>query len=67
MKKMYIGYDLGDGETIANVVFHDSDERAIKESPKDLTMPGVKDEGKAVPTAFALENETNNLSIVIRN
>lgn len=53
MKKMYIGYDLGDGETIANVIFHDS-ESAVKETPKDLTMAGEKKEGQAVPTAFAL-------------
>lgn len=61
MKKMYIGYDLGDGETIANVVFHDSDEKALKEIPKDLTMPGEKTEGKAIPTAFALENGTEKV------
>lgn len=59
-KKLYVGYDLGDGETITDSVVIKSGELTTKTKFKDMTMPSTKDSGKAIPTIFAF-NENGNV------
>lgn len=63
MKKMYIGYDLGDGETIANALVYDTDDTAVLGigSIFDTNMPTTQSSGKAIPTLFAQEASTNKI------
>lgn len=53
-KKTYIGYDLGDGETITDIA--ELDVGAVKQSVQtlfvDMTMPDCNTPGKAIPTAY---------------
>lgn len=79
MKKMYIGYDLGDGETILNILIHDTDQSNIKALTQDITMPGEKNSGKALPTIYGkkengeivfssyIENDGETLKTVYSN
>lgn len=57
MKKAYIGYDLGDGETITDLAI--LDEEAVRTSIQmhfsEMEMPDINEAGKAIPTAFALD------------
>lgn len=58
-KKLYIGYDLGDGETITDNALVDSEHRFnIREYP-DMTMPGSTDPGKALPTVYGYDENGN--------
>ena len=53
-KKAFIGYDLGDGETITDFVVIDMDAPAIP-SFKDMEMPDSNSPGQAIPTAFGYD------------
>jgi len=57
MSKAYIGYDLGDGETITDITI--LDDQTIKTSIQTLfipmEMPDNNTAGQAIPTAFALD------------
>lgn len=56
-RKMYIGYDLGDGETITDCVSLETDRLAAKTKTefKDMTMPDTTSPGHAMPTIFAFD------------
>lgn len=57
-KKTFIGFDLGDGESITDYVTMDAEkinERGIQIKFTDMTMPGSNDPGKAIPTVFAYD------------
>lgn len=60
-KKTFIGYDLGDGETITDLAVLDADQ--MKDRVQTLftamTMPDCNDPGKAVPTVFGYDSEGN--------
>jgi len=53
-KKIFIGFDLGDGESITDFVIRDATD--IKETIKTnfvaMTMPDSNEPGKAIPTAY---------------
>ncbi len=57
MSKAYIGYDLGDGETITDITILDDD--TVRTSVQTLfipmEMPDNNTAGQAIPTAFALD------------
>ena len=57
MSKAYIGYDLGDGETITDITI--LDDNAVRTSVQTLfipmEMPDNNTAGQAIPTAFALD------------
>jgi len=61
MSKAYIGYDLGDGETITDITILDDEK--IKTSLQTLfipmEMPDNNTAGQAIPTAFALDADGN--------
>lgn len=56
-RKTYIGYDLGDGETITDMVQLETGglKSRTSSSSKNMTMPDTNEEGKAIPTAFAFD------------
>lgn len=60
-KKIFIGFDLGDGESITDFVVRDASDMKdkIKTNWFAMTMPGSKDEGKAIPTAFGYDENGN--------
>jgi hypothetical protein len=62
MKKLYIGYDLGDGETIVNLVIYDTNDIGMGIACiHDVKMPSTSAAGKAIPTLFAQDMHTNNV------
>ncbi len=54
-RKTYIGYDLGDGETITDVVTLESGKSTTKTVFEDMTMPDTVKPGQAMPTIFAFD------------
>ena len=62
MKKTFVGYDLGDGETITDYVTIDIRKNNVKEKHDfpGMCMPDQNVPGIAVPTAFA-KNENGKL------
>ena len=60
-KKTFIGYDLGDGETITDLAVLDAAQ--MKDRVQTLftamTMPDCNDPGKAIPTVFGYDEEGN--------
>ena len=54
MRKIYIGYDLGDGETIIDLVTFIK-RLTSKTDFDDVTMPDSNDPGKAMPSIFAYD------------
>lgn len=54
-KKTYIGYDLGDGETVTDLVTWKQGEPTGKTNFEDMTMPGNTTAGQAMPTIFAYD------------
>ena len=54
-KKTYIGYDLGDGETITDVVTLEAGKSTSKTVFENMTMPDTVTPGQAMPTIFALD------------
>ncbi|MCC8029672.1 MAG: hypothetical protein LIO75_07760 [Lachnospiraceae bacterium] len=53
--KAYIGYDLGDGETITDIVVTDVDiqNQMVRTEFMDMPMPDSNVPGRALPTIFA--------------
>ncbi len=53
-RKTFVGYDLGDGETVVDLVTLSGQEIKTLASTdiKGLTMPDCNDPGKAIPTAY---------------
>ena len=60
-KKTYIGYDLGDGETITDLVTLATGKSTSKTVFDNMTMPDTVIPGKAMPTIFAFDNSGNVL------
>lgn len=57
-KKTFIGYDLGDGESITDCITINSDSfDGTREVIKSMTMPGSATPGKAIPTAYAYDQK----------
>lgn len=54
-KKTYIGYDLGDGETITDVVTLEAGKSTSKTVFENMTMPNTVTPGQAMPTVFAYD------------
>ncbi len=54
-RKTYIGYDLGDGETITDVVTLESGKLTSKTVFDKMTMPDTVTPGQAMPTVFAFD------------
>lgn len=59
MKKTYIGYDLGDGETITDIASLIPEKITEKTEFQSMTMPDCNDPGRAMPTVFAFDNDGN--------
>ncbi|MCR5783261.1 MAG: hypothetical protein K6G90_11080 [Clostridia bacterium] len=57
-KKAYIGYDLGDGETIVDLIVIDKQlvTQAIPFQFKNVTMPDSTQCGVAIPTVYAFDD-----------
>lgn len=53
-KKIFIGYDLGDGETITDLTALDHEQ---KTTLKSMTMPGLNTPGKAIPSAYGYNED----------
>lgn len=62
-KKAFIGYDLGDGETITD--FSVLSDNQIKESVQTvfvgMTMPDSNTPGQAIPTAYGFDQHTGKI------
>lgn len=60
-KKAYIGYDLGDGETITDLAVLDSTQihTRVQTLFTAMTMPDSNDPGKAVPTVYGYDGDDN--------
>ena len=54
-RKTYIGYDLGDGETITDVVTLEAGKSTSKTVFENMTMPDTINPGQAMPTIFAFD------------
>lgn len=61
MNKTYIGYDLGDGETIANYINTDVATGSSKSEIADVTMPGQNTAGLAIPTIYAFKKQSDEI------
>lgn len=55
--KTYVGYDLGDGETITDLATLKSGELKTKTVFDDMTMPDTVKSGQAMPTVFAFSED----------
>lgn len=55
-RKTYVGYDLGDGETITDLVTLESGKSTTKTVFDNMTMPDTINPGQAMPTIFALDD-----------
>lgn len=57
VKKTFVGYDLGDGESVTDCITLTIEQAktSIQAKYADMTMPGMKDPGRAVPTAYAYD------------
>lgn len=60
-RKTFIGYDLGDGETITDLVVLDADQMQdrVQTLFREMTMPDCNIPGKAMPTVFGYDGEGN--------
>lgn len=58
--KTFIGYDLGDGESITDFVNMNTDNAdRISINWQDMTMPGINTPGRAVPTVFGYDDNNS--------
>lgn len=57
VKKTFVGYDLGDGESVTDCITLTIEQAKTSVQAKyaDMTMPGMKLPGRAVPTAYAYD------------
>ncbi|MBR5110041.1 MAG: hypothetical protein IK099_07585 [Clostridia bacterium] len=62
-KKLFIGYDLGDGETITDLAI--LDDRQMKEGScvafVGMTMPDSNTPGQAIPTVFGVDRNSGRV------
>lgn len=58
-KKLYIGYDLGDGETITDNALIDSKLNFDIVDYPAMNMPRMRDPGKALPTVYGFDKDGN--------
>ena len=62
-KKLFIGYDLGDGETITDLAI--LDDQQIKAGSRvdiiSMTMPDNNAAGQAIPTVYGVDKETGRI------
>ncbi|MCD8111042.1 MAG: hypothetical protein LUE14_13320 [Clostridiales bacterium] len=58
-KKAFLGYDLGDGESITDIVVTDTDlpSRTVRTDFSDMPMPDCEKPGEALPTIFARDRD----------
>lgn len=58
-KKTYVGYDLGDGETITEIATLEDDQinQSLQTLFKNMTMPDKKNPGQAIPSVFGYNSE----------
>ena len=56
-RKTYVGYDLGDGETITDLVTLESGKSTAKTVFDNMTMPDTVTPGQAMPTIFAFSGD----------
>lgn len=54
-KKTYVGYDLGDGETITDIITLEAGTSTSKTVFENMTMPDTVNPGLAMPTIFAFD------------
>lgn len=57
MNKIYIGFDLGDGESITDFVSGNNTTDGVMTKFVDMKMPDTTVEGKAIPTVFGYDEE----------
>ena len=59
VKKTFVGYDLGDGESVTDCITLTIEQAktSIQAKYADMTMPGMKEPGRAVPTAYAFDTQ----------
>ncbi|MCI6996189.1 MAG: hypothetical protein MR936_05175 [Eubacterium sp.] len=55
IRKTYVGYDLGDGESITDVVTLEKGKSTSKTDFNNMTMPDTTIPGQAMPTIFAFD------------
>lgn len=55
IRKTYVGYDLGDGETITDLVTLEAGKSTTKTVFDNMTMPDTINPGQAMPTIFAYD------------
>lgn len=60
-KKTFIGYDLGDGETITDLAVLDAAQmkNRVQTLFTAMTMPDCNDPGRAIPTVFGYDKNEN--------
>lgn len=60
-KKTFIGYDLGDGETITDLAVLDANQMKdrVQTLFTQMTMPDCNDPGKAIPTVYGYDEDGN--------
>lgn len=58
-RKTYVGYDLGDGETITDLVTLETGKSTSKTVFDNMTMPDTTIPGQAMPTIFAYDEGGN--------
>lgn len=56
-KKTYVGYDLGDGETITDLTTLEPSMLTTHTNFDDMTMPDTTKAGQAMPTVFAFDED----------
>lgn len=59
VRKTYVGYDLGDGETITDLVTLEVGLSKAKINFDNMTMPDTVTSGRAMPTVFAYDKAGN--------
>lgn len=57
MNKIYIGFDLGDGESITDFVSSNKTGEGMMTKFRDMQMPDCTIEGKAIPTVFGYDED----------
>lgn len=60
-KKIFIGFDLGDGESITDFVVRDASDmkERIRTNFVAMTMPDSREKGKAIPTVYGYDKNGN--------
>ncbi|MBQ9116961.1 MAG: hypothetical protein IJY04_08045 [Clostridia bacterium] len=59
--KTYVGYDLGDGDTITDILNVDPGKSAANVEFRDMSMPDTFYSGQAMPTVFSFDDEIGDV------